>query len=45
MHYLYDDARITYPQLMTAAQKAESEQKDHTGGGHQCEINSDRRER
>ena len=31
MHYLYDGARITYPQLVTAAQKAESEQEDHTG--------------
>ena len=31
--YLYDDARITYPQLVTAAQKAESEQEDHTGDG------------
>ena len=25
MPYLYDDMRITYPQLMTAAHKAESE--------------------
>ena len=31
MHYLYDGARITYPQLVTAAWKAESEQEDHTG--------------
>ena len=32
MCYLYDDdARITYPQLVTAAQKAESVHKDHTG--------------
>ena len=33
MHYLYDDARITYPQLVTAAQKAASEHEDHTGEG------------
>ena len=33
MHYLYDDARIMYHQLLTAAQKAESEQEDHTGEG------------
>ena len=26
--YLYDDRSITYPQLMTAAQKAEWEQED-----------------
>ena len=32
MCYLYDDA-ITYPQLMTSAQKAESEQEDHAGEG------------
>ena len=25
MHYLYDDTRIMYPQLVTAAHKAESE--------------------
>ena len=31
MCYLYDDMRIMYPQLMTAAQKAESEQEDHAG--------------
>ena len=29
MWYLYDDMMIMYPQLMTAAHKAESEQKDH----------------
>ena len=28
MCYLYDDKWITYPQLMTAAQNAESEQED-----------------
>ena len=33
MCYLYNDARITYPQLVTAAQKAESEHEDHTGEG------------
>ena len=31
MCYLYDDARITYPQPVTAAQKAESEHEDHSG--------------
>ena len=31
MHYMYDDAWIMYPQLVTVAQKAESEQEDHTG--------------
>ena len=31
MWYLYDDARRTYPQLVTSAQKAESEHKDHSG--------------
>ena len=31
IHYVNDDARITYPQIMTAAQKAESEKEDHTG--------------
>ena len=31
MCYLYDAARITYPQLVTAAQKAESEHEDHSG--------------
>ena len=30
MHNLYDDARITYPQLVTVAWKAESEKEDHT---------------
>ena len=30
MHYLYDDAQIMYPKLVTAAQKAESGQWDHT---------------
>ena len=44
MHYLYDDAWITYPQLVKAAQKAESEQEDHTGGKHICEISSGGRE-
>ena len=33
MYYLYDDMRITYPQLMTAAQKAESQQEDQSGEG------------
>ena len=33
MCYLYKDARITYPQLMTAAWKVESEHEDHTGEG------------
>ena len=33
MHYLYDDTRITYSQLVTAAQKAESEHEDCTGEG------------
>ena len=33
MHYLYDDVRITYAQLMTAAQKAELEQEDQPGEG------------
>ena len=33
MCYLYDDAMIAYPQLMTAAWKAESEQEDNTGDG------------
>ena len=28
MHYLYDDPRIMYPQLMMAAHKADSEQED-----------------
>ena len=28
---MYDDIRITYPQLVTAAQKAKSEQEDHAG--------------
>ena len=28
MHYLYDDMRIRYPQLVTAAWKAKSEQGD-----------------
>ena len=28
MCYLYDDMRIMYPQLMTAAHKVESEQED-----------------
>ena len=27
MHYLYNDMRITYPQLVTVAQKAESQQE------------------
>ena len=31
MHYLCDDMRITYPQLMTAAWKAESQQEDWPG--------------
>ena len=31
MCYLYDDARITYPQLVTASQKVESEQEDYMG--------------
>ena len=31
MCYLYDDVRITYPQLVTAAWKAESEEEDCTG--------------
>ena len=35
LHYLYDDPRITYPQLVTAAQKADSEHKDHLGGSIQ----------
>ena len=33
MHYLYDDAKITYLQLISAAQKPESEQEDHKGEG------------
>ena len=33
MCYFCDDTRITYPQHVTAAQKAESEQEDHTGEG------------
>ena len=33
MHYLYKKARIIYPQLLTAAQKAETEHEDHTGEG------------
>ena len=33
MLYLYDDARITYLHMGTAAQKAESEHEDHTGEG------------
>ena len=28
MCYLYDDTRITYPQLVTAAHKCKSEQED-----------------
>ena len=31
MDYLYDDMRVMYPQLMTTAQKAESEQEDQPG--------------
>ena len=31
VHYLYGDTRITYPQLVTAPHKAESEQKDLPG--------------
>ena len=31
MHNLYDDMRIAYPQLMTAAWKAKSEQEDWPG--------------
>ena len=31
--YLYDDMRITYPQLMTAAQNAELEREDQPGEG------------
>ena len=45
MHYLYDDMRITYPQLMTAAYKAELEQRGPTGGGHPSKIGSGRWER
>ena len=33
MHCLYKDMRITYPQLMMAAQKAESEQEDQLREG------------
>ena len=33
MCYLYDDLGIMYPQLMTAAQKAESKQEDRPGEG------------
>ena len=35
MYYLYDDLRIIYPQLMTAACKAESEQEDQPREGVQ----------
>ena len=38
MHYLYDNARITYHQLLTAAQKAESKQEDHTGENIQVRL-------
>ena len=31
--YLHDDIGITYPDLMTAAQKPESEQEDQPGEG------------
>ena len=31
MCYFYDDAWITYPELVKVARKAKSEQKDHTG--------------
>ena len=30
---MYDGTGITYPHFVTAAQKAESEQEDHTGEG------------
>ena len=33
MCYLYDVTRITYPQLVKAAQKAESEQENLPGEG------------
>ena len=33
MHYLYDDMRAMCPQLVTAAYKTESEQKDLPGEG------------
>ena len=45
MCYLYDGARVTYPQLVMAAKRAESEQEDHTGGKDLGEIKSGRRER
>ena len=35
MYYLYDDMRIMYPQLMTAAHKAASEQEDQPQEGVQ----------
>ena len=44
MHYLYDDTRILYPQLVTAAHRAESEQ-GLKWGGHPSEIDSGKRER
>ena len=31
MYYLYEDARITFPQPVMAALKAESEQEDYKG--------------
>ena len=31
MHYLYDDPRVMFPKLVTAACKAKSEQEDRLG--------------
>ena len=33
MYYLYDDLRVMYPQLLTAAHKAKPEQEDRLGEG------------
>ena len=38
MCYLYDDVRIMYPQIMTAAHKAESEQEDSPREGVQVRL-------
>ena len=38
MHYLYDDLRVMYTQLMTAAHNAESEYKYGLGEGAQVKL-------
>ena len=38
MHYHYDDLGVMYPQLVTAACKAESEQEERLGEGVQIRL-------